>query len=138
MNVAVIGGDNGAEVACSLGRDGKKVTLVEKGKRVGRAPYLLARWPLLLDYLREAGVDIRTETTLKSIGDEGVVIADKHGQEHLIRVDTVLLALERVPNNALTEELKGKVAEVYQVGDCVEPKHLLAAIHSAYRVAQEI
>jgi len=138
MSVAVIGGDNGAEVACSLGRDGKKVTLIEKGKRVGRAPYLLARWPLLLDYLREAGVEILTEATLKSIRDEGVVVADRRGEEHLIKVDTVLLALERVPNNALTEEMKGKVAEVYEVGDCVEPKHLPAAIHSAYRAAQEI
>jgi 2,4-dienoyl-CoA reductase-like NADH-dependent reductase (Old Yellow Enzyme family)/thioredoxin reductase len=138
MSVAVVGGDNGAEVACSLGRDGKRVTLIEKGKRVGTAPYLLARWPLLLDYLREAGVEILTETTLKSVSDRGVVIVDRQGEERLIKVDTVLLALERVPNNALTEKLKGKVAEIYEVGDCVEPKHLPAAIQSAYRVAQEI
>ena len=138
MNVAVVGGDNGAEVACSLAKDGKKAILIEKSRRVGRAPYLIARWPLLLDYAREAGVKILTETALKSIKNDGVVVADKEGKEELIKVDTVLLALERVPNNELPEKLKGKVPELYQVGDCVVPKHLQNAIHSAYHTAREI
>jgi len=138
MNVAVVGGDNGAEVAYSLAREGKRITLIEKSRQVAQAPYLIARWPLLLDYAREAGVKILTETALKSIKNDGVVVADKEGKEELIKVDTVLLALERVPNNELPEKLKGKVPELYQVGDCVVPKHLQNAIHSAYHTAREI
>jgi 2-enoate reductase len=136
--VVVVGGHNGAEVACSLAKDGKKVTLIEKSRRIARAPYLIARWPLLLDYIREAGVNTLTHTALKSIVDKGVKITDKDGKEQLIEVDTVILALDRVPNGGLMNKLEGKVPELYQVGDCVEPKHLQNAIHSAYLTAREI
>jgi 2,4-dienoyl-CoA reductase-like NADH-dependent reductase (Old Yellow Enzyme family)/thioredoxin reductase len=138
MNVAVVGGDHGAEVACSLARDGKKVTLIAKRRRVAGAPYLAARWPLLLDYLRDAGVKILTEAATKNIGDKVVVIVDKGGKEDLIEADTVLLAPARFPNNELAEELKFKVPELYEIGDCVEPKHLQAAIHSACHVARKV
>jgi len=137
-NVAVLGGDHGAEVACSLGRSGKKVTLISKSRRVGGAPYLMARWPLLLDYLKEAGVEILTETLVKRIEKDGVVVADKEGKEQRLTADTVLLALDRVPCNGLQEKLQGMVPELYQVGDCVEPKHLQSAMHSAYFTAREI
>ena len=138
MNVAVVGGDNGAEVACSLAKEEKNVTLIEKSSRVARAPYLIARWPLLLDYMREAGVKILTETALNSINNDVVVVTDKKGKEHPIKADTVLIALERVPNNELQKRLEGKVPQIYEVGDCVAPRHLQNAIHSAYLTAREI
>lgn len=138
MNVVVVGGDNGAEVACSLARDGKKVTLIEESSRVAQAPYLVARWPLLLDYMREAGVKLLTETVLNSVTTDGVVITDKEGKEQIIKAKTVLLALERLPDNELYQSLEGKVSQLYQVGDCVAPLHLQNAIHSAYLTAREI
>ena len=136
--VVVVGGHNGAEVACSLARDGKKVSLIEKSRVVARAPYLVARWPLLLDYMREAGVNTLTQTTLRSIADNGVEIIDKDSNRQFIEADTVILALDRVPDDGLLEKLEGKVPELYQVGDCIKPQHLQHAIHSAYLTAREI
>ena len=112
--------------------------MIEKARRAGKAPYLLARWPLLLDYLREAGVQMLTETKLKGVTDKGVVITDKEEKERLVEADTVILALERIPNDELQKKLEGKGPELYSIGDCVEPKHIYNAIHSGYRIAREI
>jgi len=136
--VVVIGGQNGAEVAYSLTRDGKRVILVEASNRITQAPYLRARGPLLQDYLRQASVLTMTETELKSITPEGVVVADKEGQEQTIKADTVLIALERVPDNNLAKQLKGIASELHEIGDCVQPKHIGQALHAGYRIGRII
>ncbi len=37
--------------------------------------------------------------------------------------------------NELTEELSGLMPEVYAIGDCVRPRHVLNAIWEGYRTA---
>ena len=41
------------------------------------------------------------------------------------------------PNKALAKSLEGKVAELYEVGDCLEPRHIFEAVHEGAAVALE-
>ncbi|MFH1141487.1 MAG: FAD-dependent oxidoreductase [Chloroflexota bacterium] len=137
--IVVVGGGYGLETAVSLGREGKEVTVVEESAAVGQAPYLSARRVgILSGYAREGKVRVLTQTRVIGMDRSGVLVADKDGKETHIEADTVIVALDRVPENTLVEQLRGKVPEVYEVGDCVEPLHIMNAVHSANRVARLI
>lgn len=136
--VVVIGGHHGSEVALSLARKGKQVTIIEQGKSIALAPYLLTRRQVLIAYLKEAGVKILTLAGVKEINSDGVTVIDKEGNETNIETDSILMALERQPDNTLENELKGLVRGIYKVGDCDKPLHTLHAFHSANRVARLI
>ena len=136
--VVVLGGGYGAEIAVSLAREGKRVTLVEGGRRVAQTPFLHPRLTILRQYLAEEKVHILMQTKTKEIIDEGVVVVDKEGKETLSRADTVIIALARLPNNKLVQELKGTVGELYEIGDCYEPGNMLDSIHGASRLARRI
>ncbi len=96
--VAVLGGNHGAETAVSLGRDKKKVFLIEESDQVAMADYtkLYARYHLLLRFLEEAKVEVRTGLGVKEITEKGVRVEDRAGKQEWIEVDTVILALGRV------------------------------------------
>jgi 2,4-dienoyl-CoA reductase-like NADH-dependent reductase (Old Yellow Enzyme family)/thioredoxin reductase len=137
--VTVIGGNHGAEIAVSLARKGKTVTIVEASKDIAVTPYLrLARMLVLQGYLEEEGVEILTETAVKEITSTAVIVVDKENNEKTITGDTVVLALGREPNKSLAQQLAGNVAEVYEIGDCVETHSLMNAIEQASIVARKI
>ena len=50
----------------------------------------------------------------------------------------IVLATGTRPNNALSQSLKGKVPELYQAGDCIEPRRFLEAIHEGADAALRI
>ena len=55
-----------------------------------------------------------------------------------IEADTLILSYWRKSNNNLYQELKGKVKELYMVGDCQAPRLLINAIYEGYKVGAEI
>ncbi len=135
--VAVIGGQHGAEAALSLALAGKKVTIIERGKLIALAPYVLTRRFLLIRRLKRAGVEILTRTNVTRIDPGSVVVADKEGNEKTIKADTIVMARGRRPDDALAHELSGLVV-VHKIGDCDQPLHTFHAMHSANRVARMI
>jgi hypothetical protein len=50
----------------------------------------------------------------------------------------VVVALGSKPVSSLAEKLDGKVAELYTVGDCNEPRRLEQAIYEGSLVARRI
>jgi hypothetical protein len=52
--------------------------------------------------------------------------------------DTVVLACGTVANDSLYYELKGKVDEIYRVGDCVAPRKTDMAIIEGHRIGRAI
>lgn len=132
--VVVVGGHNGAETAVSLAREGKKVAIVEESTKIAEPPYitpLASRHWLLLDYVKEEGIEVFTQAKLKEIVGTGVVIVDKDGKEHTLEADTIIIAGERRAKNELYSQLRASVPEVYCVGDCVAPRKIFEAIHEA-------
>ncbi|MGB3129095.1 MAG: hypothetical protein WBC11_05185 [Dehalococcoidia bacterium] len=87
--------------------------------------------------LREAGARLVTEASGTEITDRGVSI-NKAGSTDLVEADTVVLAGGLKPDTKLAEELSGKGAAVYPIGDCAEPGKLLEATAAGFLVGQEI
>jgi NADPH-dependent 2,4-dienoyl-CoA reductase/sulfur reductase-like enzyme len=137
--VVVWGGHEGAEAAVSLARQEKAVTLLEESDSVGDAAFLkyVGRQLLLANYLEEDGVDVVTGASVEKIGD-GSLTYTSQGKRHEVTFDTLLLALGRVPDDELADQLKGVVPVLHRVGDCLEPHSIRHSIHSAARVALEI
>lgn len=63
---------------------------------------------------------------------------DKDGKEVSLEVDDIVLAAGAVPDKTLFESLKGKVSELYEVGDCVEARRIQEAISEGAAVGLRI
>lgn len=141
--VAVIGGGYGAESGISLARDGKEVTLVEEGPKeaVAVTPYIPlygARYLYCAQNMAKSGVKSLVQVKVKEITDKGVLYQDEKGDEHLLEADSVVFASSRVPNAELADKLKGKVPELFVIGDAERPSKFHDAIHPAFAVANKI
>jgi len=138
--VVIIGGNYGAETAVSLAREGKQVTMVEEGEVHTRPVYITdvySRSFQLDRFVQEAKIAVLTKTRAIEISDAGVVVEGVDGKK-TIEADSVIIAYDRKPKNSLYQGLKGKVKEVYEIGDCVKPKDIATAIDDAAYVARKI
>ena len=135
--VAVVGGGFvGIETAIFLERKGKKVILIEKLEEVMQdaGPLNRARLKRELDGTE---IEIKCKTELLAINDQKITVRGEE-RKYDIPVETVVLALGAKSRNTLQRNLEGKVPELYAVGDCVEARNMIEAIHEAYDVAADI
>jgi len=135
--LVVGGGGIGAEVADHLSEIGKEVTLVEMLEGialdlVGHLQYFLNK------RLREKGVKILTSTKAIRFEKDGLWVEDPQGTKKLEGFDSVVLALGSIPDDALVESLKGKVPEVYVIGDASKPREVMEAVLEGEEVALKI
>lgn len=137
--VVVWGGHEGAEVAVSLARQGKQVTILEESDSVADATFLkyVGRQLLLRSYLEEESVNTVTCATVEKIGESSVIYT-REGKRAEVTFDTLLVALGRAPSDELADQLKDVATVLHRVGDCLEPHSIRHSIHSAARVALEI
>jgi len=133
--LVVIGGEMVAcETAELLADQGKKVIVVRRGAKmaVKVGPVQRGR---LLTRLREKGVTLMPGVQkYEEITDEGLTLIDKEGNRQTIKADTIVYAIGMKANKALAEELEGKVPALYSIGDCVEPRDIMAAVDEGARV----
>lgn len=138
-NVIVLGGNYGAEIAVSLARLGKKVTMVEESANTATTPFIyLGRMLVLQSYLEADKVEVLTETKINEITDTGVKVTGKDGTEKTIAGDVVVIALGREADTELADAIEGMVPEMYRIGDCTEPHSIYRAIHQASITAREV
>ncbi len=130
------GGAVGSELALYLAQQGKDVTLVEMLPLIASdvAPIRNA----IISQLGDAKVKILTNTKIAAITDSGVtaISADKN----LVNIsgDKIILAMGLVSDMKLYKDIHEKVAEVYVIGDSMEPRRMGEAIHEGYRVGSVI
>jgi 2,4-dienoyl-CoA reductase-like NADH-dependent reductase (Old Yellow Enzyme family)/pyruvate/2-oxoglutarate dehydrogenase complex dihydrolipoamide dehydrogenase (E3) component len=141
--VAIIGAGHGAEAAVSLAREGKEVTILEESgvEALGVTPYnsvRSGRQIVLRRFINEEGIKFLPKVRIREIQDDGVVFADKEGKKQKITVDTIIVAVYRTPNRELLKILTGKVKELYDIGDCREPRNMRFATHEAAYVGRLI
>ena len=67
--------------------------------------------------------------------DDGVVAANSAGLRSHYSADRVVLALGTTPVNALASALRGKVKQLYIVGDAKEPRGIREAIADGFVAA---
>jgi thioredoxin reductase len=139
--VVVLGGNEGAEAAVSLAREGKKVTLVEETQGIAETPYIYwgaARRGPLSRYLVQEKVDVRLNTKVKAIASGKVILENRYGEEESVEADTVVVALGREPVNDLYQQLNGRERAVYIIGDAKEVRSMPAATHEGFWVGRII
>lgn len=127
--VVVGGGLVGVEVSNHLASLFKKVTVVEMRDGIALDEGPAPRKDLLKD-LENNGAVAYTETSVDEITDHSVIVSGKHNEE--IPCDTVVLAIGRVSNTALAEELKNKGVDVRVIGDAHEPALAGAAVREGH------
>ncbi|MGD9823628.1 FAD-dependent oxidoreductase [Desulfobacter sp.] len=84
------------------------------------------------------GLKVGAEMKIEEIGDKSVKIVDNKWKRHEFEADTVILALGYTPDMALYEALKGKVEELYVIGDAVKARNIMDAVHDGAYFGQLI
>ena len=138
QRVAILGGGMvGCETAEFLSQRGKDVTIVEMLADIALDIGMYNR-PYLMERLAQWGVKAITGVQVKEITDDGVVVEKEGRRETISGFDTVILAMGVKPVNKLADQLKGKVAEVYVIGDAAEPRRVVDAISEGAEIARKI
>jgi 2,4-dienoyl-CoA reductase (NADPH2) len=120
-----------------LVKRGRQVTIIDIEESLYDPTWAKVRNLRLFRWLARKGVRMMTEVKYDEITDKGISIITKDGNRQILEVDTIIPVLPLAPNTGLFESLKGKVPEVYCVGDCREPHARLEAVADGYRVARE-
>jgi 2-enoate reductase len=139
--VVIVGaGLIGCETALWLAKQGRKTTIVEMLPEplITPPPLFNANKLMLLDLLASNRVKIEVDTTVQEIAEDGIVAVDKHLKQSKTQADTVVLAVGLEPDAQLYKLLVGKVANLYALGDCQEPRRIMGAIWDSYEVARSI
>ncbi|GLI20053.1 oxidoreductase [Tepidanaerobacter syntrophicus] len=138
MNVLVVGGGMvGVETADFLGEHLHKVTIVEMLPEIAKDEQDAVKY-FLLKRLNEYGVKAITGATVKEFLDDGVVCERDGKEEKIAGFDTVILAMGAKAYNPLEEKIKGKVPELYVIGDAVKARKAVEAIEEGARAAVKI
>jgi 2,4-dienoyl-CoA reductase (NADPH2) len=121
-----------------LVKRGRQVTIIDIEESLHDPTWTKVRNLRLFRWLTKKGVKMMTEVGYDEITDKGISIITKDGKRQILEVDTIIPVLPLAPNTGLFGSLKGKVPEVYCIGDCREPHARLEAVADGYRVAREI
>jgi 2,4-dienoyl-CoA reductase-like NADH-dependent reductase (Old Yellow Enzyme family)/thioredoxin reductase len=136
--IAVLGGGSvGCEVASFLAETGEDVTVFEMLPYVAHGmPRLLGK--MMKDKMIDLGISFMTSRKVVQIIKNGLICKNSDGREETHYCDRVVLAVGAVPENSLTESLKGLVPEIHVVGDCFKPRRAADAIQEGARAALSI
>ncbi|MDI6754580.1 MAG: FAD-dependent oxidoreductase [Thermodesulfobacteriota bacterium] len=135
--VAIIGGGMvGCEVATFLAERGAQVTIIEM------LPYVAKGIPRLLGkMMKDTMKNLKVRTLIHSQVVEikkGEVVYEDGQKRASLPVDWVVLAVGALPRDDLIKPLKDLFREIYQIGDCLEPRKALEAIYEGAKVAHQL
>jgi pyruvate/2-oxoglutarate dehydrogenase complex dihydrolipoamide dehydrogenase (E3) component len=127
--VVVIGGGMvGCETAEWIAAEGRAVTLIEQLPEIARDMELRTR-KLLLERLAALKVEIVYQTRVECFEGDKVICSQGGVRFEIEGVDTFVLALGYRPNPFIPQ-LKNK--KVHRIGDCVQPRKGLDAVHEGF------
>ena len=136
QNVVIVGGNAQAvDTAMYLLAKGKNVQIVtpEDSTLLGKGH---SNWVKTFEVpaITAKGARIWQNATVKSVGDGEVVIDGGYAVDQTIACDTVIEAMDMLPNKDVLDGLSG--IETYAVGDCEHPFNIAEAINNANLVAR--
>ena len=135
--IAVIGGGlSGVEAALYLCDMGKKVTVLEKDACLVGLGYCYGLG--LRNTIGKYGLPLLEGVTVSGITEDGVRYADREGQEHFLKADSVFYAVGMKSRKDLYYRLWDKAPFVEQIGDCRAVARIGEAVGSGYFAALDI
>ena len=126
------GGLVGLETADYLASQDKHITLVEMLEEVGSDMDPLAK-AMITKRLTQHGVKIYTDTKVVGLTND-TVFAQQGDQQLAFPYETVVLSVGVRANRELPEALAGSDLEHHVIGDAVEPRKALEAIHEGFEL----
>jgi len=142
QNIVVVAGEHNMQALTTadfLAEKGKKVQVLTEAFYAGsQAP--LGTCQSVYTRLLRAGVTITVLTAVKEIRGDTVITRNVFsGAEGRIEgVDTVVAAMGGKANDSLYRSLKGKVKELYAIGDCVQPRLIPQATLDGLRIGTKL
>ncbi|MGD2273007.1 MAG: NAD(P)/FAD-dependent oxidoreductase [Desulfobacterales bacterium] len=135
--VIIGGGSTGCEVAYHLSESGSQVTIVEMLPKVAKDLESMTK-KILLQKLRENGVNILTEHKLAKVQNNGVELIGVDDNRIFVEADKVIIAIGIRPDTRLYDRIKALGYETHLIGDCLEPRTAKAAIYDAAVLGRSI
>jgi pyruvate/2-oxoglutarate dehydrogenase complex dihydrolipoamide dehydrogenase (E3) component len=133
--VLVVGGGMvGCETAEWLATAGKQAMIVEQLPQVAVDVEARTR-KLLLSRLGAHKVDIMCNTRVESLEKDKVVCSQAGVRFEIEGVDTIVLALGYRANSFIAH-IESK--KLHRIGDCVQPRTAMAAVHEGFLLGAEI
>jgi 2,4-dienoyl-CoA reductase (NADPH2) len=138
--IVVIGGDlKGAEAAEFFVKRDREVAIVEEGDVLweGMNLHLKILWDM---WIQARQIPVYSGVKCEQITDKGVWIRTKEGERKLVEGDTVMIMEKERKNDELYQALKGKVPEVYLIGDGKEDKNawFAGSVHDGARAGLKV
>jgi 2,4-dienoyl-CoA reductase-like NADH-dependent reductase (Old Yellow Enzyme family)/thioredoxin reductase len=129
----------GLDMADFLAERGRKVELITDTPYAGSEADALTVEMAYFSVLSK-GVVITPLTSIKEIRGKTVVVYNviTNAERQIEGVDTVVVCADERTNDTLYYALKGKVKELYLVGQALSPRRLLDSIADAYVMAKAL
>ena len=134
-----VGRQDAPHVALHLAQRFPQVDLITTCFHAAEDEGLTVRIPLF-EQLHRCGVRLTPHTRLQRIDGGAVVVSNVYSQQELRLegVDVLALVLGAEAVDGLMATLRGRVATLVAVGDCVAPRRVEIAVKEASRVAREL
>jgi 2,4-dienoyl-CoA reductase (NADPH2) len=136
--VIIGGGIQGCELAEYLTKRGRQVTIVDTEETLGQGLVATMAEHLFTWFERKGVTLVVGVRKFEEITDKGLVLIDKDGKKRTIEADTIVPALPLKADTSLAESIKGKVKEVYTIGDCKTPQLIVDAIGTGLQEARAV
>ena len=98
-------------------------------------------WQILKDK-EKYNVDVKLRSKVAyfwvKITDEGITIKTSYGITKTLGADSIILTLPSTPNTTLADSLKGRVSEVYAIGDCNKSGVIVDAVADGNLTSRKI
>jgi 2,4-dienoyl-CoA reductase-like NADH-dependent reductase (Old Yellow Enzyme family) len=123
-----------------LATAGARVHIVTPAATIGAEAAVELELPHVMPRLRRLGVELTIWHDIGSIEARCVVLDDVWGGDASVieEVDSIVLAMQRVPQDALFEGLRAEGKAVRLVGDARSPRPTIAVIHEAEALARAL
>ncbi|MBS1257023.1 MAG: Metal reductase [Candidatus Scalindua arabica] len=133
---------NGDEAVKLTSRGKRNITILEMKNKIGGRFGISTRW-VVLKQVKDAGINSITGINVKDIkhinkSGKASITFEKDNKDINLLADTVIIAAGYKPNQNLTRKLNGKIDELYKIGDCVEVRTALEAIHEGFEASLRI
>lgn len=142
QKVAVVGaGLVGCEIAIDYAMQGREVTLIEAGAApLGESKMInIMTRQMIPDMLEHYHVKLMMHHRIKSINDQGAVVAPVSGGEDItVDADTVIMSIGMRPVQTFEKELWGSGIETHSIGDCHAVGNVYTVINGAFEVANNL